>query len=56
MIAPWEVEQLNDEWLKAATEITQGQQKLRERQAAERVINSKLAAWRASHPAYRRAH
>ena len=49
MIAPWEIQELPQEWLEGAQAITI---RIDEARKVNRVIDQKLASWRANHPAY----
>lgn len=49
VIAPWEVPELPMEWIEGAQAITS---RIEAARKANQVIESKMAAWRASHPAY----
>ena len=50
MIAPWEVQELPLEWFEGARAITT---RVGQAKKAAALIDQKLAAWQASHPAYK---
>jgi hypothetical protein len=49
IVAPWEIQDLPLEWQEGARALTT---RLEKAKKASRIIEQKLAAWRASHPAY----
>ena len=49
MVAPWEVYDLPDEWLQGAQAITT---RVTQARRANKIIDQRLASWRANHPAY----
>jgi hypothetical protein len=51
VIAPWEIQNLPNEWLEAAQTLNTRLDKARK---ANKIIDQKLAAWQANHPAYRK--
>jgi hypothetical protein len=51
VIAPWQVYELPEEWLQGAQAITT---RVGQAQKANAVIEQRLAAWRANHPAYQK--
>jgi hypothetical protein len=51
VIAPWEVQDLPGEWLEGAQAVTTRVAKAKK---AQGLIDRKLEAWRANHPAYHR--
>ena len=51
VIAPWEVNDLPLEWHEGARAITT---RLKPAQKANKIIEQKLAAWQANHPAYQK--
>jgi hypothetical protein len=53
VIAPWEVQDLPEEWLLAAQEITGGKKQQAVHQAEAAHVQNVFATWRRNHPAYR---
>lgn len=51
VIAPWEIGDLPEEWLEGAKVITT---RLATAMKAQKVIDQRMEAWRASHPTYRK--
>jgi hypothetical protein len=50
VIAPWQVQELPQEWLEGARAITT---RIPQASKANEIIEKRLAAWRASHKSYR---
>jgi len=53
VIAPWDVDDLPEEWLLAAQEIAGGKKKQAVHQAEDMHVKNVFTAWRRNHPAYR---
>lgn len=53
VVAPWEVGQLPDEWIDAATAIIE---ELPGMQDARAKVAERIRAWREKHPGYRQKH
>jgi hypothetical protein len=51
VIAPWEIKELPEEWIMGAQTLNT---RIAPAIKANKIIDQKLAAWQANHPAYRK--